>query len=277
MGSLECRAVGSLAAEAAEELGALLHGLSVCLPSAMEQVEVVLRPPAAAAAPASLPAGWQPDLRLQHDLTSPAGSQQDSDGSAGSRCGLAELRARLGAVSFYCCSTCRLHWPRAGRAKHNVAPFSLPPSLPRWTALQFSLHLRGKQNKELPAVVRHVTRAACTGESVPAFWQALGFAPRYALLRRGTRYALTLGGQELDVFLGRVLRLPPGAAAARLDGAALQAAEEVAPGRLLVEAVAQVPAEADHMESMGAITQLATLLAPHTTLQRPPRGPGEPL
>ncbi|PSC73640.1 mediator of RNA polymerase II transcription subunit 18 isoform X1 [Micractinium conductrix] len=231
MGSLECRAVGSLAAEAAEELGALLHGLSVCLPSAMEQVEVVLRPPAAAAAPASLPAGWQPDLRLQHDLTSPAGSQQDSDGSAGSR----------------------------------------------WTALQFSLHLRGKQNKELPAVVRHVTRAACTGESMPAFWQALGFAPRYALLRRGTRYALTLGGQELDVFLGRVLRLPPGAAAARLDGAALQAAEEVAPGRLLVEAVAQVPAEADHMESMGAITQLATLLAPHTTLQRPPRGPGEPL
>lgn len=160
----------------------------------------------------------------------------------------------------------------------------------RWTALQFSLHLRGKQHAALPAVVRHVVRADCTGEGVPAFWQALGFAPRYQLLRRGHRFLVPLGGREVEVCVCRVLRLPPlGARAAggggggsavcpaTIDAAALQQAAEVSPGHLLVEAAATATAEEDHMESVGAVTQLASLLGPYTTLQRPPRAPGEPL
>lgn len=139
-------------------------------------------------------------------------------------------------------------------------------------------------------MVRHVARADCTGEGVPAFWQALGFTPRYQLRRRGQRFVVPLAGREVDVCVCRVLRLPPprdraasgsavGAAAcpAALDAVALQQASEVSPGHLLVEAVAAAPAEEDHMESVGAVTQLAGLLAPYTTLQRPPRAPGEPL
>ncbi|KAL4430993.1 hypothetical protein ABPG75_006249 [Micractinium tetrahymenae] len=240
MTSLECRAVGTVPEAQLEELTALLQGLAGCASLPFEQREVVLRAPAAAAAPDGAPPGWRPDLRLLQDL-GPSTS---------------------------------------GRTE--------PSS--RWTALQFSLHLRGKQHAALLAVVRHVTRAECTGEGVPAFWQALGFAPRYQLLRRGQRFLVPLGGREVEVSLCRVLRLPPlggsgtgggsgGAAAcpATLDAAALQQAAEVSPGHLLVEAVAAAPAEEDHMESVGAVTQLAGLLAPFTALQRPPRAPGEPL
>jgi hypothetical protein len=160
---------------------------------------------------------------------------------------------------------------------HKLYPV---PSLPlrSWTALQFSLHLRGKQHAALPATVRHVTRTQCTGEDVPAFWRALGFTPRYQLLRRGQTFLVPLAGQELEVAVCRVLRLPPGAGAGGTAGpAALQQAEEVSPGRLLVEAAASVPAEADHMDSVAAVTSLAALLQPYTTLQRPPRAPGEPI
>ena len=160
---------------------------------------------------------------------------------------------------------------------HKLYPV---PSLPlrSWTALQFSLHLRGKQHAALPATVRHVTRTQCTGEDVPAFWRALGFTPRYQLLRRVQTFLVPLAGQEVEVAVCRVLRLPPGAGAGGTAGpAALQQAEEVSPGRLLVEAAASVPAEADHMDSVAAVTSLAALLQPYTTLQRPPRAPGEPI
>lgn len=166
----------------------------------------------------------------------------------------------------------------------------MPPPLPsphlcrrrhrrcRWTALQFSLHLRGKQHAALPATVRHVTRTQCSGGDVPAFWQALGFAPRYQLLRRGHRVSVQLEGHEVEVSVCRVLRLPrPGAGAPAPDAEAMQQAAELAPGRLLVEAVACVPSEADHMDSVGAVAALAALLQPYTELQRPPRAPGEPL
>ena len=151
--------------------------------------------------------------------------------------------------------------------------------------LQFSLHLRGKQHAAQPAAVRHVTRTHCAGGDVPAFWASLGFAPRYRLMRRGRRYLVPLGGQELDVTVCSVLRLPAppaagsggGGGSAAPDAAALQAAEDVAPGRLVVEAVAWVSPEADHMPGVTAVTSLAALLQPHTALQRPPRAPGEPL
>jgi hypothetical protein len=74
-----------VAVEQAEELGELLQGLSVCPPSPLEQLEVVLRPPAAGgAAPDGAPPGWKPDLRLQHDLTPPGGGVQ-ADSEAGNR------------------------------------------------------------------------------------------------------------------------------------------------------------------------------------------------
>lgn len=242
MAALECRAVGSVPDLQLEELTELLVGLSGCAPARLEQQEVVLRAPAAAAAtPDGGPPGWKPDLRLLRDLgPSPTGP----------------AAAEGGAVQ----------------------------ESSRWMALQFSLHLRGKQHAALPAVVRHVTRAQCTGEDVPAFWHALGFTPRFQLLRRGHRFTVPLAGQELEVSVCRVLRLPPlaggsagGPGLGALDAAALQQAAEVSPGRLLVEVVALVPAEADHMDSVGAVSQLASLLQPYTELQRPPRAPGEPL
>lgn len=144
--------------------------------------------------------------------------------------------------------------------------------------LQFSLQLRGKQHAALPAAVRHVTRATCAGTDVPAFWRSLGFAPKFRLLRRGQRWLVPLGDLEVEVSVCSVLRLPGGAAgsAAAPDAAALAAAEDVAPGRLVVEAVAVAAPGDDHMERVAAVAQLAALLAPHTQLQRPPRAPGEP-
>lgn len=235
-----------------EELTELLIGLSGTQPEPLEQHEVVLRPPAAAATGSGVPAAWKPDLRLQHDL--------------------------------------------AGAIGNNTVEQE-----DKWTVLQFSLHLRGKQHAALPATVRHVTRAQCAGDNVPSFWEALGFSPRYQLLRRGHFFLVPLCGQEVQVSVCRVLRLPPppssanaaaaaaaassngsssgrgGSSWAGLDSAALQQAEELSPGRRLVEAVVAVPSEADHMESVGALASLAALLQPLTTLQRPPRAPGEPL
>jgi hypothetical protein len=148
----------------------------------------------------------------------------------------------------------------------------------RWTAEQFSLHLRGKQYAALPVLLRHVTRTCCSGDNVPAFWQALGFAPRFQLLRRGRRFLVPGEAGEVEVSVCRLLRLPPPAAdGTLLSAAALQQAEELSPGRLLVEAAACVPPDADPMAGVGAVTALAALLQPHTSLQRPPRAPGEPL
>lgn len=209
--------------------------------------------------------------------------------------GKALLRARVEGA----CSGCM----NAGLPPSDTLSYlRLPPPLSpfpatiaharRWDVLQFSLHMRGKQYAGLAATVRHVTRTSCAGGDVPAFWRALGFATRFQLLRRGSRFWVLLGGQEVEVTLSRVLRLPAPAAVgtsggdagggtaggggAPLDAAALQRAEEVSPGRLLVEAVAHVPADADPLDSAAAVGQLAALLQPHTTLQRPPRAPGEP-
>jgi hypothetical protein len=87
MAALECRAVGTVAEAQAEELIELLVGLSGVQPTALEQHEVVLRAPAAAGAGGSggsVPAGWKPDLRLQHDLI--AASTSGRKEAASSRC-----------------------------------------------------------------------------------------------------------------------------------------------------------------------------------------------
>jgi hypothetical protein len=89
MAALECRAVGTVAEAQAEELIELLVGLSGVQPTALEQHEVVLRAPAAAGAGGSggsVPAGWKPDLRLQHDLAAAStsgGREADSSRWAG--------------------------------------------------------------------------------------------------------------------------------------------------------------------------------------------------
>lgn len=118
---------------------------------------------------------------------------------------------------------------------------------------------------------------------MPAFWRSLGFTPRYRLLRRGHRFLVPQAGKEIEVSLCRVLRLPPdtgsssgGGGGGMVDIAALQAAEDAAPGRLLIEAVAWAPPGVDHMDSVAAVGQLAALLQPYAQLQRPPRAPGEP-
>ncbi|KAI3433529.1 hypothetical protein D9Q98_003339 [Chlorella vulgaris] len=174
-------------------------------------------------------------------------------------------------------------WKPDLRLQHDLSPSSSgrgDAASEAWTVLQFSLHLRGKQHAALPATVRHVTRTQCTGEDVPAFWQALGFAPHFQLVRRGHCFLVPLEGQEVQVSVCRVLRLQPRPASH--DGSASQPAaaqqwEELSPGRMLVEAVACVPSEADHMASVAAVTALAELLQLYTTLQRPPRAPGEPM
>lgn len=168
-------------------------------------------------------------------------------------------------------------------APHTSPVLNRHPTAARsWDVLQFSLNLRGKQYAALAATVRHVTRTRCTGGDVPAFWRSLGFTPRFQLLRRGSRFWLPLGGQEVEVTVCRVLRLPAPAeggtnsGSAAIDAAALQRAEDVSPGRLLVEAVACGAADADPLEVAAAVGQLAGLLQPHTSLQRQPRAPGEP-
>lgn len=78
--------MGSVAQEQLQELTELLTGLAGCAPQPLQQHEVVLRAPAAAAAPDGAPPGWKPDLRLQHDLQ-PSSSGQDT-AEESRRCGL---------------------------------------------------------------------------------------------------------------------------------------------------------------------------------------------
>ena len=80
MAALECRAVGTVAEAQLDALIELLIGLSGHQPEVVEQHEVVLRAPAAAATADGVPAGWKPDLRLQHDLdTSTSGREAESN------------------------------------------------------------------------------------------------------------------------------------------------------------------------------------------------------
>ena len=87
MAALECRAVGTVAEAQAEDLRELLIGLSGMQPTALDEHEVVLRAPAAGGSSGggSVPAGWKPDLRLQHDLPTTASTSGRSAADS-SRC-----------------------------------------------------------------------------------------------------------------------------------------------------------------------------------------------
>jgi hypothetical protein len=76
MATLECRAVGTVEETELEQLVELLIGLSGTQPEPIEQHEVVLKAPPAAAAPSDAPAAWKPDLRLQRDLQTPGSLAQ---------------------------------------------------------------------------------------------------------------------------------------------------------------------------------------------------------
>ncbi len=79
MAALECRAVGTVEQAQLAELMELLEGLSVTQAEALNQLEVVLSPPAAATGMPGTPAAWKPDLRLQHDLAPASGAEAQSD------------------------------------------------------------------------------------------------------------------------------------------------------------------------------------------------------
>ncbi len=85
--TLEVRAVGTVAdGTALEDLAQLLVALSGAQPSTFEQLEVVLRPPTASAeAGSTVPAGWKPDLRLQHDLAASSSAGSGPAAAAGDR------------------------------------------------------------------------------------------------------------------------------------------------------------------------------------------------
>lgn len=101
--TLEVRAVGTVAdGVAVEELTQLLVALSGAQPAPLEQLEVVLRPPTATSEGGStVPAGWKPDLRLQHDLATHRAASRGAAATEGSR-----WAARLG-LSF-CLLGCSL-------------------------------------------------------------------------------------------------------------------------------------------------------------------------
>ena len=83
---MEVRAVGTLDAAAhLEELTELLVGLSGAQPEPLEELEVVLASPSATAAGDGAPAGWRPDLRLQHDLTPSTSGRPGADAEAGDK------------------------------------------------------------------------------------------------------------------------------------------------------------------------------------------------
>ena len=66
-------------------------------------------------------------------------------------------------------------------------------------AFHVGLPLKGRGHTDLPATVRSVTRAACAGADVPAFWRALGFLPRYQLAKLGQAFAVPLAGHDIHV------------------------------------------------------------------------------
>lgn len=53
------------------------------------------------------------------------------------------------------------------------------------------LPLRGKGAADLPATVRAVTLAQCSGKDVLAFWQAMGFQLGHEMLQEGHLYVLS--------------------------------------------------------------------------------------
>lgn len=76
MATLECRAAGTVDEAQLEQLIELLVGLSGAQPEPIEQHEVVLKAPPAAASTSGAPAAWKPDLRLQRDLQPPGSAEQ---------------------------------------------------------------------------------------------------------------------------------------------------------------------------------------------------------
>ena len=76
--------------------------------------------------------------------------------------------------------------------KHSLA------CVRRWSVRHEGAPQRGKGMAELPAIVRSVVIAACTGEQVLPFWRSMGFQPAFELLREGQRYLIMHAGAELQ-------------------------------------------------------------------------------
>jgi hypothetical protein len=87
-----------------------------------------------------------------------------------------------------CCSASEYTWANAQAA--------IALSCCRWIVRHEGRPLRGKTAADLPASVRAVTEAQCSGGDVLAFWKAMGFQHDHEMLQEGHLYVL---GQEIHM------------------------------------------------------------------------------
>lgn len=180
---VECKVVGTVAADHATALQLLLQGMAG-LPSApVLQHWVTLK---------GLPREKsQPELRLIHQLAkfaAGADKLQQSD-----RC----LFACVTAWSMlHCFQTHRRHARRLTPCPQCPHLFILRH---RWIVRHEGLPLRGKGAADLPAAVRAVNTAECSGEDVLAFWQAMGYRLDHELMQEGHLYVVSSRGVHLQV------------------------------------------------------------------------------
>ncbi len=67
----------------------------------------------------------------------------------------------------------------------------MPPNrADRWLVRHEGLPLRGRGAADLPATVRSVTVAECSGQDLQAFWEGFGFKVVHELVQQGHRYVL---------------------------------------------------------------------------------------
>jgi len=136
------------------------------------------------------------------------------------------------------------------------------PAASSWSARQYGQPPWGDLAlANLPATVRTVTHAACSGPDVPSFWKTLGFTTIYELAKQGYTFDVRRGAWTVHVLVCRLLR------------SGSEGGEDLFPGKLLVEAWTEV-GKGTHTDAIAAIGEVGKLLEREgVTLQRLPVAP----
>lgn len=111
---------------------------------------------------------------------------------------------------------------------------------------------------KLPATVRTITQAECSGADVTGFWKSLGFLQQYQHYKRGHTVDVVHGAWTVHILVSTLHRVASSASAGQNKGGVL-AAEEVVPSHSLIEAWTEVGSRT-HTEAIAALLEVCKLL-----------------
>lgn len=180
----------------------------------------------------------------------------------------------------------------ASNASDESTTTSKTPGAERWAVYQYSRPPWGDlKMAKLPATVRTVTQASCSGPNVPNFYKGLGFLQQYQHFKKGFAFDIQRGTWKVHILVSRLHRVVEDTIMSngdahggggnsnnfREEGAheqgtaevAVVAGEEVAPGHMLLEVWTEVPAEKTHTEAISALLEVGKQLAGEGVVLQP--------